>query len=136
MDWVGFDLKAPWASYDRLTRVQDSGRAARASLGLLESDQVPFELRTTLHPRLLSPDDLERMAEVAGRSRSPAWVIQLFRSQGCSDPELLPHPALALSSFHAQALARARRRHPHTTIHVRGDAVTTSIPPCPFRRSA
>lgn len=136
VDWVGFDLKAPWEGYDRITGTPGSGRSAQESLGLLEAEQVPFELRTTLHPRLLAPGDLERMAEVAGGSRSSAWIIQPFRPQGCRDPHLLEQSPSVLSSAHAEALARARRRHPHTSIHVRGDGASAPLPACSFRRSA
>lgn len=82
LDWVGFDLKAPWAQYDAITGAAGSGDAARASFGLLLDSGTPFEVRTTVHPDLLGEDALYRMAEqlaVVGVSR---WVLQRFRTTG------------------------------------------------------
>ena len=63
VDWVGFDVKAPWDAYERITSVAGSGEAARASLELLVASGVSFEVRTTVHPALLSADDLAVLGE-------------------------------------------------------------------------
>lgn len=61
LDWVGFDVKGPWDSYERITGVARSDRSARASLRLLCESGVAFDLRTTVDPALLSPVDLSAM---------------------------------------------------------------------------
>ncbi|MEI7814920.1 MAG: anaerobic ribonucleoside-triphosphate reductase activating protein [Coriobacteriia bacterium] len=83
VDWLGFDVKAPWDDYDRITAVAGSGASARASLALVVASGVSFEARTTVHPALLSPNDLSMLAEelqVAGVHR---YAVQGFRPRGC-----------------------------------------------------
>ena len=53
VDWVGFDIKAAFTDYDRITRVPGSGLKARKSLELLLESGVDYELRTTVDPSLL-----------------------------------------------------------------------------------
>jgi len=83
VDWVGFDVKAPWREYSRVTGIAGSGDVARRSLAHVIDGGVDFEARTTVHPALLSTADLSALAgelRVAGVRR---WAIQGFRSEGC-----------------------------------------------------
>lgn len=88
VDWVGLDVKAPFADYARITGVDGSGIRALAGLQRVVESGVDHEVRTTVHPALL--DD----AEVVGLARDLAgrgvrrYVVQAFRSQGCGDVEL------------------------------------------------
>ncbi|PZA13759.1 anaerobic ribonucleoside-triphosphate reductase activating protein [Rhodopseudomonas palustris] len=82
LDWIGFDVKAPFAEYDRITGVAGSGDSARASLELVLAHGVECDLRTTVHPDLLDQPALDRLsadlfALGAGRTR-----IQSFRDTG------------------------------------------------------
>ncbi len=89
VDWVGLDVKAPCADYARITGVPGSGERARTCLDLVLQSGVEYEIRTTVHPALLSNDDVSvitRDMAVRGVTRH---VIQSFRSQGCDDPELI-----------------------------------------------
>ena len=83
VDWVGFDVKAPWDAYDRITRVAHSGEAARESLSLLVANGVAFEVRTTVHPALLSADDLAVLGDELLSVGVRRWTVQGFRPQGC-----------------------------------------------------
>jgi len=88
VDWIGFDVKAPFSEYERITRVAGSGEAALGSLRLALASGVGIETRTTVHPDLLGEGALERMAdelEALGVSR---WVLQPFRAEGCADETL------------------------------------------------
>jgi pyruvate formate lyase activating enzyme len=88
VDWVGLDVKAPFADYARITGVAGSGGRAVAGLQRILGSGVAHEVRTTVHPALLAD------AEVAGLARDLAargvkrYVIQAFRSQGCTDEAL------------------------------------------------
>lgn len=89
LDWVGFDIKAPFADYERITGVAGSGERARQSLVALAGSGVAFELRTTVHPLLLGDADLARLdADLALLGLGPTQR-QPFRSQGCQDATLL-----------------------------------------------
>lgn len=87
LDWVGFDLKAPFDAYRRVTG-GDHGSAVAQSYRLLRDSGVAHEVRTTWHPALLSPDDLSRMAAFLASVGERDWVIQAFRPVGCADAAL------------------------------------------------
>jgi len=82
LDWVGFDAKAPFRSYERVTRVAGSGERARESLRLLVDSGVAHEVRTTVHPDLLGEGDLLELADELAEARVQRWVLQVFRAQG------------------------------------------------------
>jgi pyruvate formate lyase activating enzyme len=87
LDWVGFDFKAPFLEYLRVTgRV--GGESARQSLRLLRAAGVALEVRTTWHPELLSEENLQVMADALVEVGVGEWVLQRFRPEGCEDEEL------------------------------------------------
>ncbi len=91
LDWVGFDFKAPFLQYAKITGM-DAGFSARTSFELLLASGVPFEVRTTWHPLLLSVTDLEAMARTLEIAGCRQWVIQRFRPDGCIDADLCRTP--------------------------------------------
>jgi len=91
IDWVGFDFKAPFSDYARLTGHPHGGRA-RESFRMLRAARIPCEVRTTWHPRLLSREDLREMAGSLAEAGCTEWTIQRFRPDGCSDEELCAAP--------------------------------------------
>ncbi|MBK1636435.1 anaerobic ribonucleoside-triphosphate reductase activating protein [Rhodovulum adriaticum] len=88
LDWVGFDVKAPFDAYDRITGAPGSGAKARDSLILLRDSGVAFDLRTTVHPALLGPADLSRMDANLAALALPPSRRQPFRAAGCTDQAL------------------------------------------------
>jgi len=88
VDWVGFDVKAPFEDYEQVTRMRESGTFARRSLEALLSSGIDYECRTTAHPSLLSDAALLEL----GRSLSDMGVkkhyLQIFRKQGSVDAAL------------------------------------------------
>ncbi len=88
VEWVGFDVKAPFAEYETITQVPDSGAAAKESLLLLLMSGVPHQLRTTVHPKLLDDAAIERLnADLAAMGCGPT-LIQEFRKEGVADAGL------------------------------------------------
>lgn len=92
VDWVGFDFKAPFADYARVTG-RRGGEAARASLALVIASGVSCEVRTTWHPALLDAADLRTMAATLAAAGARSWVVQRFRAEGCADTALRTEPA-------------------------------------------
>lgn len=88
VDWIGFDAKAPFADYARITGVADSGEAAEASLDVVLASDVAREIRTTVHPALLADADVGALARALSARGVKTHVVQPFRSQGCADAEL------------------------------------------------
>ena len=105
IDWIGFDVKAPFADYERITGVPGSGMRARESLVAIINSGVAFETRTTVHPLLLSDADLARLdADLAALGLGPSRR-QPFRPTGCHDAELLaglPRPLPARQKVQAE----------------------------------
>ena len=89
VDWVGFDVKAPFSDYHRITGVPGSGERAKASLLALVESGVTADIRTTVHAALLRNDDLARLdGELSSLGLGPTRR-QPFRAEGCRDAELL-----------------------------------------------
>ena len=85
VDWVGFDVKAPFADYDRITGVASSGDRALESLRALVASGVPFEARTTVHPDLLGDEELERMSLELAEEGVTRWAVQAYRPDGARE---------------------------------------------------
>jgi len=88
VDWVGLDVKAPFADYPRMTGAAGSGGRALDSLQLVLASGVKYEIRTTVHPALLSDADLTDVAHNLAARGVKHYVIQAFRSHGCAGPTL------------------------------------------------
>jgi pyruvate formate lyase activating enzyme len=115
-DWVGLDIKAPRAAYDRITGVAGSGEAAFESLDLLLASGVPFETRTTWHPGLLTEAELAALAGELAAADAGRWVIQGFRPDGCADPKLA---AAGPTVFPPDLVSRLQAAAPRLTIAAR-----------------
>ena len=89
IDWVGIDVKAPFAAYDGVTRVARSGVPAWASLEHVLASGVAYEVRTTVHPTLMPPPVLGHLARELAERGVIRWVLQPFRSTGCAETDFV-----------------------------------------------
>jgi len=89
LDWIGLDIKAPFDRYGATTGVAGSGDRARRALDLVLASGIAHEIRTTVHPDLLTGEDLLAMSEVLGAHGVQRWVLQEFRREGCTDTALV-----------------------------------------------
>ncbi len=89
IDWVGFDVKAPFHAYSRITGVDHSGDKALASLRLLLASGIAYEVRTTLHPALLSAEDMVELRDQLLSLGVTHYAVQHFRLAG-TRPNRLP----------------------------------------------
>jgi len=88
LDWVGMDIKAPFARYAEITGVPGSGESACASARLLINSGVLHQFRTTRHPMLLSDADIEQSGlEIAALGGTPP-MLQSCTLEHCYDPGL------------------------------------------------
>ncbi|MEL7638942.1 MAG: anaerobic ribonucleoside-triphosphate reductase activating protein [Solidesulfovibrio sp.] len=115
-DWVGLDVKAPRAAYDRITGRNGGGAAAFASLALLLRSAIPFEARTTWHPGLLDETELVALAGELAAAGADRWVIQAFRPDGCADQALA---AAGTTVFPPDLVTRLQAAAPRLTITTR-----------------
>ena len=85
LDWIGLDIKTHQSAYDRITGINNSGKAVWESLKLTLLSGIPYEIRTTYHPDLLTESDIETLAIELAHTGVKNWVLQLFRPKGCMD---------------------------------------------------
>lgn len=64
LDWVGFDVKAPFAEYAPIVGC-DGGGEARTALEMLLASGVAHEIRCTVPPQLADSDVKRLVAELA-----------------------------------------------------------------------
>ncbi|PYF03618.1 pyruvate formate lyase activating enzyme [Rhodopseudomonas faecalis] len=107
LDWIGFDVKAPFAEYDRITGVPGSGERARHSLDHVLASGVAYQLRTTVHPKLLDDDAVQRLRTELSALGVTDHHIQEFRAIGCADPRL--NPSAADGGYHQGTIAEPRQ---------------------------
>ncbi|WP_066459329.1 anaerobic ribonucleoside-triphosphate reductase activating protein [Castellaniella caeni] len=91
IDWVGLDIKAHFADYERVTQVAHSGKPARESLQAVLDSGVAFECRTTAHPDLISATALISLGQALADAGVQHYAVQVFRPQGCTDDTLNAH---------------------------------------------
>jgi len=81
VDWVGFDIKAPFGMYEGVTGVGQAGAQAQKSLAMLAYWGIPYEVRVTIWPDLL---DASAVREIAAKAERIG--CQDFALQECRDP--------------------------------------------------
>ncbi len=109
LDWVGMDIKAPFAEYAQITGVPDSGVAVAASARLLVDSGVTHEFRTTVHSALTGAERLTRLADELAALGAQDYVLQPFRSQGCAS-DLIPSDPFVASAALVKDLAQKFHR--------------------------
>lgn len=88
VDWVGFDIKALPEDHQATTCIRASGEANWLSLDYLLASSSNYEVRTTVHWQLFSPEKLIKLAESLAEKGVQHFVIQLARPQQVLDPSL------------------------------------------------
>lgn len=83
VDWVGFDIKAPFDAYPSVTGA--TGGKARESLAMLLSSGINHELRFTLAPALDS-NAIIHLADELAELGVQRLVLQIYRKHGQPDP--------------------------------------------------
>jgi anaerobic ribonucleoside-triphosphate reductase activating protein len=89
INWVGMDIKAPFDRYERITRMPGSGAAAKKSAQMIIASGISYEFRTTVHPDLISLDDLKRIVAELTALGAKHYAVQQFREAGCKDSGLV-----------------------------------------------
>lgn len=106
VDWVGFDVKAPFDSYERVTGVPGSGLRSRESLEHLLASGTAYEVRTTVHPLLLGESALAELGDALATMGVAHYAVQAFRSAGCQDEELNRGVGASLARLPEQVMKR------------------------------
>jgi pyruvate formate lyase activating enzyme len=94
VDWVGMDIKAPFEKYEKITKAAHGGEKARECAKLIIETGVDHEFRTTVHPLLLSHEDILEMAKALFSMGAKQFALQRFQPKGCKDEALVAEGAL------------------------------------------
>lgn len=80
VDWVGFDIKAPFepVRYRQVTQTEHLSEVTE-SLGLLLAAGKPFECRTTCDPRILSVGDIYTIGRELQARGVKSYFLQKYR---------------------------------------------------------
>jgi pyruvate formate lyase activating enzyme len=89
VDWVGFDVKAPFDAYPLITGELGSGIDVQASVRLVIASGVAHEFRTTVHPAQLSPGAVRRLVDDLADRGARHYALQEFRAEGCANAALV-----------------------------------------------
>lgn len=87
VDYIAMDVKAPLDGYRNfLTQVRDVEKV-NISVDIIKNSAVDYEFRTTVHPRLLSIEDIKRIGQWLKGAKK--YVLQGYRySDGVLNPVL------------------------------------------------
>lgn len=88
IDWVGFDIKAPFEEYSLITGRPDSGPRARLSLQILVDSGVDYEMRTTVYAPVLNRERMGVMAQEMDRLGAGNLVLQRCLNAGADQVDL------------------------------------------------
>lgn len=89
VDWVGLDVKTTFEAYDELTGTPGSAQAAQAAVRVVLESGVPYEFRTTVHPKLTTSRHLNALTEKLADMGCTSYALQDFRPVGCRTEDLL-----------------------------------------------
>lgn len=96
LDWVGFDMKAPWQKYPLLCGREGLTAAIEKSLDLLIESGVDYEVRTTLDPRYLTIDDVFEIADILQNKNVQTYTLQKYRT---FDADKNPPSSVEINAF-------------------------------------
>jgi pyruvate formate lyase activating enzyme len=79
VDWIGMDVKAALADYERVTATPSSASRALRSIDLVRASGIRCQFRTTVDPQVLTPDRLEALSSDLVRLGVRDHVLQPCR---------------------------------------------------------
>ena len=94
-DWIGMDVKAPFATYAATTGRRSSGKAALASMQIILASGVEHEFRTTVDPGLLPAPQLRALISQLSDLGVRRYALQESRAGNGVAPSYLDQNFLA-----------------------------------------
>jgi len=99
LDWIGFDVKAPFADYARITGNAKNGIEAKRSLELLLKSGTDYEVRTTADATVLGRHEILRLAEELRKLDVRRFVLQACRNTETGRPSFATNRLFADDGF-------------------------------------
>ena len=107
VDMIALDIKAARQNYTLAAGIPPDFRLIEQSIALLLSSSVAYELRTTVVPGIVKPEDVDDLAALVHEAKR--YVLQQFRPQEVLDPAwrtVAPYSGQILSTMVEQLHAR------------------------------
>ncbi len=126
IDYIAMDYKAPLHRYELITDAVGFEDRIHASVNMIIKHAPKYEFRTTVHPSLHKPVDIDTIAtELHGAA---AYYLQQYYPFDSIDEKLLSVPPYPAEFFHSAA---ARNRHHFNVIATRNlhEPSKTYLPP-------
>ncbi len=82
VDWIGLDIKAPFDKYvpaSGTAATFEMGKKAEQALDMILAAGIPFEVRTTTDPRVVSKDDVMQIAQNLSKKGVKIFALQEYR---------------------------------------------------------
>ena len=92
LDYLGIDYKCPLNRYSELSKTGDFALNVQSTIFYAVKSKIPYDLRTTVHKKLLSFDDLLTMRKELNELGVKDWVLQQFNPVEILDDRLLDIP--------------------------------------------
>ncbi len=80
ISWIGLDVKAPFDNYSEKICANANGENVGKSLKIISQSGLPFEVRTTLDPRVVSKDDVLAIAKTLASYNVKDYALQQYRA--------------------------------------------------------
>jgi pyruvate formate lyase activating enzyme len=102
LDYIAMDIKAAPLKYDLVTGLQPDLNNIKKSLRTIKQNYIPYELRTTVVPELVTPDDIALIGKFIGRVEK--WYLQFFKN----DTELLNPEFCKIDGYSDEEMEKMR----------------------------
>lgn len=86
LDWVGLDIKAEPADYQRITGRPGVAKKAEKSLQLIQTTACDYQVRTTLHPQDFNLLGINNLLHWLAEKQVSKVALQIARAGQCLDP--------------------------------------------------
>ncbi len=79
LSWVGLDIKNPFHLYNQNISKNANGDNVNKSLNLIANAGIPFEIRTTLDPRIINKSQVLDIAKILNKLNVQNYALQQYR---------------------------------------------------------
>jgi pyruvate formate lyase activating enzyme len=107
VDWIGLDIKASVQQYPEVTGVKHSGERAWRSARLIVESNLDYEVRTTIHPRLIDREKLYNLVGELVDLQVENYVIQECVPAHCFNPGYRVTEQFPLGEMDIQYIAQS-----------------------------
>lgn len=78
LDFIGMDIKNDFENYDEITCTKVNVEKIKKSINLIIDSKVNYEFRTTVYPKYIKSENLEKIAKYLRDVGSKGYVLQNY----------------------------------------------------------